>query len=245
MRGWIAITRRELAGLFVGPLAWALLFIAVLLQGWLFVLYLKTSGGDVDLALRWTLGESWVFWALLILVPPLLTMRMISEESRTGILEFLLTAPVSDAAVVLGKFTAAVVFLGLLWSTAFLYGLAVSSLGIAPDWGALAGGWLGAVLCSALFSAIGLCASAMTSTPIVAAFGAIVLNLVFVTAPLLAGLSDQTWVRAAVARVDVIDHHKGSFLAGVLDTSYVAFFAAWTAFFVFVAVRAVEARRWR
>lgn len=245
MRGVIAITRRELAGLFVGPLAWALLFIAVLLQGWLFVLYLKTSGGDVDLALRWTVGESWVFWALLVLVPPLLTMRMISEESRTGILEFLLTAPVSDAAVVTGKFIAAVVFLAILWSTVFVYGLVVASLGVAPDWGALLGGWLGAVLCSCLFCAVGLCTSAMTSTPIVAAFGAIVVNLVLVTAPLLTGLSDQVWIRRAVARIDVIDHHKSAFLHGVLDTSYVAFFAAWTLFFVFLAVRAVEARRWR
>lgn len=245
MRGVLAITRRELAGLFVGPLAWALLFIAVLLQGWLFVLYLRTSGGNVDLSLRWTLGESWVFWALLVLVPPLLTMRMISEEARTGILEFLLTAPVSDAAVVTGKFVAALCFLAILWGTAFVYGLVVASLGVAPDWGALLGGWLGAVLCSGLFVAVGLFASAVTSTPIVAAFGAIVLNLVFVTAPLLAGLSDQPWVRRAVARVDVIDHHKAAFLAGVLDTAYLVFFAAWTAFFVFLAVRAVEARRWR
>lgn len=245
MRGLYAITRRELAGLFVGPLAWALLFIGVLLQGWLFVLYLRGFNGDVDLALRWTLGGSWVFWSLLILVPPLLTMRMISEESRTGILEFLLTAPVSDAAVVTGKFIAALVFLAILWSTAFVYGGVVSSLGMAPDWGALSGGWLGAVLCSALFCAIGLCASAATSTPIVAAFGAIIVNLVFVAAPLLTDLSDQLWVRRAVARIDVIDHHKAAFLSGVLDTSYVVFFLAWTAFFLFLAVRAVEARRWR
>jgi len=245
LRGFLAITRRELAGLFVGPLAWALLFIAVLLQGWLFVLYLKSLGGDVDLALRWTLGESWVYWALLILVPPLLTMRMISEESRTGILEFLLTAPVTDAAVVTGKFVAALVFLALLWSGAFVYGLVVASLGVPPDWGTLFGGWIGAVLCSGLFVGVGLFASSITSTPIVAAFGAIVLNLVFVTAPLLAGLSDQPWVRRAVASVDVIDHHKGAFLTGVLDTSYVVFFVSWSGFFVFLAIRAVEARRWR
>jgi ABC-2 type transport system permease protein len=245
LRGVLAITRRELAGLFVGPLAWVLLFIAVLLQGWLFVLYLRGFGGDVDLSLRWTLGESWVFWALLVLVPPLLTMRMISEESRTGILEFLLTAPVTDAAVVTGKFVAALAFLAIFWSSAFVYGLAVASLGVAPDWGTLVGGWLGAVLCSALFSAIGLCASAATSTPIVAAFGAMMLNLVFVAAPLLTNLSDRPWVRRAVARIDVIDHHKAAFLTGVLDTSYVAFFVAWTAFFLFLAIRAVEARRWR
>ncbi|MBL8862994.1 MAG: ABC transporter permease [Planctomycetes bacterium] len=245
MSGFLAIARRELAGLFVGPLAWALLSIALLLQGWLFVLYLRTSGGDVDLSLRFALGESWAFWALLILVPPLLTMRMISEESRTGLLEFLLTAPVSDAAVVAGKFAAATLFLALLWATALVYALTTAGLGVPPDWGALLGGWLGAVACSALFVAVGLFASALTSTPIVAAFAAVILNLVFVTAPLLGGLSDQPAVRRAVARIDVIDHHKSAFLAGVLDSSYLIFFVAWTLFFLFLAVRAVEARRWR
>jgi ABC-2 type transport system permease protein len=243
--GFLAIARREVAGLFVGPLAWVLLTIALLLQGALFVLYLRTSGGDVDLALRFALGESWVYWALLVLVPPLLTMRMISEESRSGILEFLLTAPVSDAAVVGGKFVAALLFLAILWAAALVQAAVVASLGVPPDWGGLLGGWIGAVLCSALFVAVGLFASALTSTPIVAAFAAIVFNLVLVTAPLLGGLSDQRWIRRAVAHVDVIDHHKGAFLAGVLDTAYVAFFAVWTAFFLFLAVRAVEARRWR
>lgn len=245
MRGLGAIARRELAGLFVGPLAWALLLITTLLQGVYFVAYVRTFGGDVDVALRYALGESFIFWTLVVLIPPLVTMRMISEESRSGILEFLLTAPVSDAAVVLGKFVAALVFLALTFGVTFVYALVMASLGVPPDWGALLGGWLGAVLCSGLFVAVGLFASATTSTPIVAAFAAIVIDLVFVTSPLLAGLSDQPWVRRAVARVDVIDHHKSAFLAGVLDTSYLVFFAAWTAFFLFLAVRAVEARRWR
>ncbi len=245
MKGLGAIYRRELAGLFVGPLAWVLLFIATLLQGWLFVLYLRSSGGDVDIALNWTLGESWVFWALVILAPPLLTMRMISEESRTGILEFLLTAPVTDAAVVAGKFLAAASFMALLWATVFVYAGVLGSLGMPPDWGLLAGAWLGACLASALSCAVGLLASSLTSTPIVAAFGAIVANLVLILAPLLSGLSDQPWVRRAIARVDVIDHHKNAFLAGVIDSAYLAFFLAWTALFLFLAVRVVEARRWR
>lgn len=245
MSGFLAIARREFAGLFLGPLAWTLLTIALLLQGWLFVLYLKTSGGDVDISLRLALGESWAFWALMILVPPLITMRMISEESRSGLLEFLLTAPVSDAAVVAGKFVAVLAFMAILCGTSLVYGVAVASLGVAPDWGALIGGWIGAVLCSGLFAAVGLFASALTSTPVVAAFAAVVANLALVTAPLLGGLSDQLFVRRAVARIDVLDHHKSAFLAGVLDTSYFVFFVAWTIVFLFLAVRAVEARRWR
>lgn len=245
MRGTLAIYRREVAGLFVGPLAWVLLALAFLWNGWLFVLYLRTTNGDVDVTVRLALGESWAFWMLLVLVPPLLTMRMISEESRTGLLEFLLTAPVSDAAVVLGKFLAATTFLAILWAGIAVYSVTLAGLGIAPDPGVLLGGWLGALLASALFCAIGLFASSLTNTPVLAAFAAILINLGIVIAPMLARLTDAPWVRGAVGRVDVIDHHKNAFLLGVLDTAYLVFFVGWTALFLFMTVRTMEARRWR
>ena len=245
MRGLAAIFRRELAGLFVGPLAWVLLTIALALNGYLYVVYLKSSGGDVDAALRLASGDSFMFWALSVLFPPLLTMRMISEEARSGLLEFLLTAPVTDAAVVLGKFLAATTFMALLWGAVFVYAAVTHAVGPPVDWGIQACAWLGAVLASALFCAIGLCASSLTSTPIVAAFGAIVVDLAIVIAPLLALLTEARWIRDAVARIDVRAHLEDSFLIGVLDTSYLVFFVAWTALFLFLATRAVEARRWR
>lgn len=244
MRGLLAIYRRELAGIFYGPLAWTILALAYLLNGYLFVFFLKTSGGDVDIAVRLALGQSWTFWALLVLVPPLLTMRMISEESRSGVLEFLLTSPVSDAAVVLGKFLAATTFLACLWAPVFVEAWLLAGLGVAPDTGTLVGGFLGAVLASGLFSSIGLFTSTLSNTPVLAAFAGVLANLAIVIAPLLSGLSDQPWVRAAVARVDVLDHHRNSFLLGVLDTSYALFFVAWTAFVLFVTIRTLEARRW-
>jgi ABC-2 type transport system permease protein len=244
MRGILAIYRREMAGLFYGPLAWVLLALAFVLNGYLFVLYLKSSGGNVDLAVRLALGESWAFWVLLILVPPLLTMRMVSEESKSGILEFLLTAPISDMAVIVGKFLAATTFMALLWSGVFLYALVLRSLGVAPDMGVLVGGWLGAVLASALFSAVGLLASALTNTPVLAAFAAVLANLVIVIAPLLSNLSDDPALRRAVRRIDVIDHHTNSVRLGVFDTSYAVFFVAWTALAIFLTVRALETRRW-
>ena len=251
MSGLLAIYRREVAGLFVGPLAWALLFIALFLNGYLFVFYLGTSNGDVDVAVRWALGESWVFWALLILFPPLLTMRMISEEARSGILEFLLTAPVTDAAVIAGKFLAATTFMAILWSSVFVYALVLKSLGVAPDFGVLLGGWIGAMACSAFFSAIGLLMSSLTNTPILAAFAAVIANIAVVIAPMLSSLIPWPWLRDVLGllgyprRFDVLDHHKSSFLLGVFDTSYAVFFVAWTAFFLFLTVRSLEARRWR
>jgi ABC-2 type transport system permease protein len=244
VRGLVAIYRRELAGLFVGPLAWILLCIALLLNGYLFSVYVKL-GSDVDAALRLVMGNSIAFWVLVILFPPLLTMRMISEEARSGLLELVRTAPVTDAAVVTGKFLAAVTFMALLWSSVFLYALVTQAVGPPADWGLVLGAWLGATLCSALFCATGLLASSLTSVPLAAAISAVVLNIAIVLLPLLVNLSDAPWVLRMVRRVHVLDHLQNSFLYGVLDSAYVAFFLAWSGLFLFLAVRSVESRRWR
>jgi ABC-2 type transport system permease protein len=243
MRGFGAIYRRELAALFLGPLAWTMLCIALFLNGYLFLLYLRGSSGDVDLALRFSLGESFLFWVLCLLVPPLLTMRMISEESRSGLLEYLLTAPVGDLAVVCGKFAAALTFMGLLWGTVFVYAGVLAWQGTPIDWGVVASGWLGAVLCSALFCATGLWTSSLTSTPVIAAFAAVVINLVIVLLPLLADLSGIPLLALAVDTVNVPMHLRSAFLYGVVDTAYLVFFGVWTAFFLFLSTRALEARR--
>lgn len=245
MRGCLSIYRRELAGLFVGPLAWILLCIALLLNGFLYVTYVKGYGGDIDTALRMSLGNGMPFWIFMVLFPPLITMRMISEESRSGLLEFLLTAPVTDAAVVLGKFLAALTFMALLWASAFPYAAVTGTVGPPIDWGLVVGGWIGAVLCSGLFCATSLLTSSLTSAPVGAALAAVVLNIGIVLLPYLRLLHDSPIFGRALRRVSVADHLQNSFLIGVLDTSYIAFFMGWTAFFLFFTVRSVESRRWR
>lgn len=248
MSGTWTIFRRELAGLFFGPLAWILLFAALLLNGALFVLFIGLTEGAVDDSLGNALGTAWPFWALMIVLPPLLTMKMISEESRAGLLEFLLTAPVSDWAVVLGKLLAATLFMAILWSSTLCYGLATSWLGAPPDWPVLFCSYFGALLVSGLFCAIGMVASAGTSTPLLAAFLAFVFNIVLLLLPFLsklAGAMPDNWRGAFSRRVDVIARVQGSFSMGVIDTSHVMFFLVWTAFCVFLATRLVESRRWR
>lgn len=240
MRGLLTIYRRELAGLFLGPLAWILLAVSLLLSGWLFVAVLKDSGGDVTVSLRYTMGAS----TALVFLPPLLTMRMISEETRTGMLEFLLTAPVSDASVVLGKFLAALSFMSLFWLSKVVYALAIGLLGTQPDWAPVLGGYLGAVLTSALFCAIGLLSSAGFGTPILAAFVGLIANIIVLLLPMLARLAARDWVREAVDLVNVSAHFD-TFLRGVVDTSALVFFVVWTAVLLFLATRLIEVRRWR
>jgi len=248
MSGFWTVYLRELAGLFLAPLAWVVLCLALFVNGSYFTFYLEQTNGDVGESLLLALGGSTLFWGFLILLPPLLTMRMISEEARSGLLEFLLTAPVSDGAVVLAKLAASTTLMLLLWSSSLAYGLALGALGAAPDWAHLACALLGAVLASAFFSSIGLVASACTSTPLLAAFLAIVANIALLSVPLAGKLlkaGPEGWVRGVLRHADVIAFFQASFMVGALDTKHLAFFLAWTGFCVFLATRLLETRRWR
>lgn len=245
MRGVATILRRELAGLFYSPLAWILLCVGLFLVGWDFTTKIEEVRGDVVFGLTYAAGGGALYWGVMIFLPPLLTMRMISEEARTGMLEFLQTAPVTDFAVVLGKFFAAWAFMSLFWSALLVYALTIHLLGVDPDWGSVIGGYLGAVSVSGLFCAIGLLCSATTSTPLLAAFFGIVANIVAVQLPRLAALPDVQWLRWTSGQIDLVTSLQRGFLAGVIDSQVVVFFCVWTALFLFLSVRAVEARRWR
>jgi len=242
VRGVVAIWRRELAALFLGPLAWTLLFLALCFDGWIFQAQLVGSGGDVDFAARYAL---YIAFYVGVVAAPLVTMRMISEESRAGLLEYLLTAPITDAAVVTGKFLAAASFFAILASSVFAYAGVLAAQGKAPDFGVVACGYTGIVLASGLFCAIGMLASSLTSTPIVAAFAAVILDLVLVLAPQVASLSEVPWIGKAAGRIDVTGRLSSSFLQGAFDSAHLVFFVAATAFLLFLSIRVVETRRWR
>jgi ABC-2 type transport system permease protein len=244
MRGLWTIYRRELAGLFVGPLAWILLCLALAMNGLAFVSALEQFSGDISETMRFSMGGSFPFWFLMIVLPPLLTMRMISEESRSGMLEFLLTAPVSDGAVVLGKFLAATTTMAILWLAFLVYGLVLASVGGSPDWLPLVGGVAGSILTSCLFCAIGILCSALTSTPMLSLFFGVVFNALFFSFPLAIGFLESDTLNRIAKSVDVYSHFYRSFNIGVLDSAPLAFFVAWTALFLFLAIRRVEMRRW-
>ncbi len=247
MKGTLTIYRRELAGLFLTPLGWSLLFLALLLNGLYFTQYLELTGGNVDESLSYSLGQALPYWALLVLLPPLLTMRMISEEARNGMLEFLLTAPVRDSAIIIGKALALTSFLALLWSSNLVYGGLCQLLGTAPDWGRLWAGFGGAVLVSALFGAVGLVASSLTNTPILAAFLALIFNVLLISISYVGAWLGQRWpelAEAVINKTSIPNRLTSSFLRGALDSSDVVFFAAWTVVFLVLATRLLEARRW-
>lgn len=261
MTGALVVARRELSGLFMAPFTWIVLLVVLFLNGVLFGSFLVGSEGNVSATLSQAM-TGLGFWVWMIFLPALLAMRLVAEESRTGTLEYLLTAPVSDAAVVTGKFLAATGFLALLWSSSLVYGLTLEFAGGPPDWSAVLGTWFGTVLVSGLFVAIGMLASTFTSTPLLAAFLSMVscviwLGIPFVVArvmdylvPLLTSTEAQReafleQVGGVVASMDAFRHFQRSFSLGILDTAEITFFVTWIAFFLFLTARSIEARRWR
>jgi ABC-2 type transport system permease protein len=247
MNGAWTIYRRELAGLFLSPLAWVLLCCALAFNGFFFAVYVGATGGDVGQSLALAVGGSLPFWLVMVALPPLITMRMFSEEARTGLLEFLLTAPVTDVAIVAGKLAAATTLMGLLWSSVIGYGVLVQALGTAPDWPPVISSVIGATLASALFCSIGLAISACTNTPILAAFLAVLANAALLALPFLEQLLPLPkghWGKLALGHANLMTQFHASFGVGVLDTRQLVVFAVWTGFFVFLATRVLEARRW-
>jgi ABC-2 type transport system permease protein len=166
-----AIAGRELKSLFLSPLAWAILAIVQLIAAWIFLIQLEHF---LNLQSRLALREGApgatdivviplfsLLAGLLLMVMPLLTMRLISEERRNKTLPLLLSSPLSASVIVLGKFLAMLAFCTLLTTPAVLMGLSLYA-GTRPDLGQIASAALGLLLLGAAFSAIGLYISSLT-----------------------------------------------------------------------------------
>jgi len=238
MRKVLVLARRELAGYFFSPMAYvvAALFFAA---GGLWFFYKVFIPGN-EASLR-PLFEAMAY--VMVFAAPLLTMRLLSDEYRSGTIETLMTSPVSDAAVVLGKFLAVMVFYLILLAGSGAY-LALVAIYGQPDLGVATMGYLGMVLLGAAFLSVGLFASSLTSHQLVAAIvGTAILAVLAILMQLLVAHGAEPWNYLA-ARLNAMTYFS-DFSRGVLDTRGVVFFLSVAALFLFFSVKAVESRRWR
>ncbi len=238
MRKTLIIARRELLGYFVSPLAYVVggLFLAASNFWFFHKIFLPGQAASLR-----PLFESMAY--LMVVALPLLTMRLLSEEFRSGTIELMMTAPVTDTAVVLGKFLGvAGFFLALLAST--LVPLVLMLIFGRPDMGLVMMGYVGLILLGLAFLAVGLFASATTEYQLVAAIvaGAILSALMFLPQAIVAHGS-APWDRIA-ARIDLMTYYR-DFARGVFDTRGVVLLVTITALFLFFSVKTLESRRWR
>ena len=179
---------------------------------------------------------------ILILIAPALTMRLMAEEQKLGTIELLLTSPVRDWEVIIGKYVASFVFLIAtvaltLYYTILLYVFA------SPDPGPIYAGYLGLALYGGAALAIGLLCSTLTSNQIVAAVVAMGILLVMFFADLAADNIGGT-ASTIISEISIRSHFE-DFNRGIIDTKHVVYYLSVIAFFLFMSVRALESRRWR
>jgi ABC-2 type transport system permease protein len=246
MKGALATLSRELRAYFFSPLAYAILTLFLLVNGfifWVIVSFLSDPRARIGAPLELFFGQTVYFWLVLLCIVPVLTMRLLAEERKSGTIEVLMTAPVTETQVVLGKYFAALLFYVCLWLPTLVY-VAIIARHADVDPGPVAAGYLGVLGVGALFLAVGVFASSVARNQIVAAVLTFALLVLLFSFGLLANLVTGEVLKKAFAYLDLWQH-MDDFAKGLVDTRRLVYYVSGSAFFLFLATRALAANKWR
>jgi ABC-2 type transport system permease protein len=253
MTGTLVIARKELKQLFGSPIAYVALAMFFLVSGFLFFSLVGFYTGQV-LQLQGPPPADFnptriIFSPLyqdtsfvLLLLVPVLTMRLVSEEDRTHTMELLATSPVTSTAIVAGKYLAAVTLFLVLLAVSVYMPLSLAVVG-RLDWGLLASSYIGLLLLGGAFLSIGLFASTLNENQIVSAAIGFALLLLF----WVLGFAQQgagSAVSQALASLSFSSHFS-NLSGGVIDTQDVLFFLSVAGFFLLLGTLSLESRKWR
>ncbi len=232
------IARRELASYFHSPMAYVAMALFLLAAGLSFIDDFRPGQPAVLRSIF-----DWMVW-LLVFIIPVLSMGLLAQEWATGTIETLMTAPVEESDVVLGKFMGAFTFLLVLLAPTLLY-VVLLEIYASPDYGPIVSGYLGIMLVGALFLAVGLFCSSLTRSQVVAAVMAAAILAVATIIPWWASGKATLggfWRKAAD---QAIMSRYTDFSKGIIDAGNVVFFLAATTVFLFLTVKVMESRRWK
>ena len=242
----LAIVRRELIAYFSSPLAYIVLTAFLAIQGWVFVNIVSILSGPglpvmTPMVVFFT---SAFFWFVLLVMVPLITMRLIAEERRSGTIEVLLTSPVTEGQVIAGKFLAALFFYLVLWLPTVLYTVILkqhSEIDVMP----VVSSYLGVLTIGFLFIAVGTFASTLSHNQLIA--GVITFAVLLILFSL--GLAEQVLLSSSIFK-DVIGHmnlwtHMDDYAKGIVDTRHIVYELSVGLLFLFLATKSLEVKKWR
>lgn len=280
MKNVLAIAEREVRTYFTSPLAYVIVGIFLMLSGYIFwasllrfSLLCQQYGNNPyvfnqlnvnDMVIRPLFGSMGVIFLLMI---PVITMRLLAEERKTGTAELLFTCPITTGQVILGKYLGAAFLLLVMLGATLSYPLLIMASSATPDLKPTLVGYLGVFLFGLALLGIGLLVSAMTENQIIAAvgaFGAFLMlwavswvadSLTVTLAGLLNTASFGLWEKLKLGlggpslgdllnKISITEH-LNDFRKGLLDTEHVVFYLSVVFFSLFLTQRVVESRRWR
>lgn len=243
MRNFFTIWRKELSSCFLSPVAYIVLIMFLLMSNWMFWNALLRSEGDNE-PLMGLLTISVLFFSPILIT--VVTMRLFSEERRSGTLETLLTAPVTETELVLGKYAGAYTFLVIVLvpalSVVYIMQFLSPGLGLI-DIGELAGSALVIFLFCGYCTAIGLFASLLTKNQVVAAICCFSGTLLPLLGPML--LPYVPFCSDAVVQYFSVADQISEFAMGSIDLRPVVLYMSLIIFVLFLSVQVLESRRWR
>jgi ABC-2 type transport system permease protein len=249
MQAYLTLTRRELGSFFCSWIGYVVIAGAMFLMGLSFVALLDKLQMEPTPMPLTEIFINGCFWFIVLFSAPIITMRLFALEKSSGTFETLMTAPVSDGQVVLAKFTAAIIFYMLMWlpllgCVSVLRYFARGSNVLDP--GTLGSTFMGIFFTGCLYMAAGCLASALTRSQIVAAMISFAITLAFFLAGYMAGPIDlqKTWAGQALSCISVTGQ-MSDFARGVVDTRSIVFCLSASLFFLFLACRVIESRRWK
>lgn len=245
MRPAIAIAKREILSFFVSPIAYVVLSAWLLWSGVTFYLIAKFYAGNpshsaTDTPLAYFFGGTTLFFIPLLVFVPMLTMRLIAEEKRSGTIEPLMTAPVSATSVVTGKYLASLVFWITMWFPTLMYVWLTSRYG-SVDLGSVGASYLGIFGIGVYYMAIGVLMSSVARNQIVAAMLTfMVLGLLFVFGIFSQVVTDSEYEE--LFKYVSVWGHMASFSRGIVDSRPLIYDVSVAAIALFLAVRVMSNR---
>ena len=254
MRNTLAIAHKELRAYFASPIGYIVLGFFALLYGWFYVTMLSyfvrqsmqvaQFGGNEAMNINQVMLRPLLqnVTILLLFLMPMVTMRSYAEEKRSGTIELLLTSPLKDWEIILGKFLGALA----LWALA----LVISLIHIAilfrfgnPEWKPIATAYLGLLLMGGCFISVGLLISSLTNNQIIAGMATFWVFLLLWVVNWIGSFSGPT-VDRITQYLSIIDHFD-DFAKGIIDTSHLIYYISFISFGLFLTAKSVDSERWR
>ncbi|MGE0460536.1 MAG: ABC transporter permease subunit [Vicinamibacterales bacterium] len=254
MRNILAIAGKELRGYFASPIGYVLVGFYALLFGWFFYtlvafferqsmqMAMGGPGGSMNLNQMLVAPLLMNATVIMLLVFPLITMRTYAEEKRSGTIELLLTSPLTDWQIILGKFLGALALYAVMLAVTLVH-MAILFVFGNPEWKPIATGYLGLLLMGGSFLSLGLFISSLTKNQIVAGmitFSVFLLLWVINWVSTFVGPTMQT-----VLNHLSITEHFDDFAKGIIDTKHIVYYLSFIAMGLFLTMKSVDSERWR
>ena len=254
MRNVATIFRKEIKSYFASPIAYLLMSVFALIFGYFFyvaVAIFVSRGMESQMMGRGFPMDvnEWVLRPLMMNVSviglfliPMITMRLFAEEKRSGTIELLMTSPVRDWEVILGKWLAALTMYACILGTSAIHIALLFAYG-QPDWRPILIGYLGLLLQGGCLLAVGTFISTLTRNQIIAAGATFAACLLLWILDWVSAYETATWAKV-MGYLSVVTHFE-PFSKGVLDTKHLVFYVSMIFLGLFLTARSMESLRWR